>query len=108
MRREWSKPSASSPVVSDVSGHKELLKDFLRAIETDGRPYCDGVEARRSVALVQAIYESARTGRSYALANETDCPIVGPTSRLSGSPTTATAHTKTRSFMRTTPILMSF
>ena len=62
-----SNPSATSPAVSDVTGHKKLLQDFLRAIETDGRPLCDGVEGRRSVALVQAIYESARTGRAVTL-----------------------------------------
>lgn len=62
-----SNPSATSPVVSDVSGHKKLLQDFLRAIERNGRPICDGVEGRRSVALVQAIYESARTGEAVKL-----------------------------------------
>lgn len=59
--------SASSPVVSDVSGHKRILEDFLRAIETDGKPACDGYEGRRSVELVQAIYESSRTGESVTL-----------------------------------------
>lgn len=62
-----SNPSATSPVVSDVTGHKKLLEDFLRAIETNGHPLCDGVEGRRSVALVQAIYESARTGQAVML-----------------------------------------
>jgi predicted dehydrogenase len=62
-----SNPSARSPVVSDVTGHKQLLQDFLRAIETNCRPLCDGVEGRRSVALVQAIYESARTGQPVTL-----------------------------------------
>ena len=57
-------PSASSPVVSDVSGHREILADFLRAIETNGMPICDGREGRRSVALAQAVYESSRTGRA--------------------------------------------
>lgn len=58
---------ATSPVVSDVSGHKRILEDFLRAIETDGKPACDGYEGRRSVELVQAIYESSRTGESVTL-----------------------------------------
>jgi predicted dehydrogenase len=57
-------PSASSPVVSDVSGHREILADFLRAVETGGTPICDGREGRRSVALAQAVYESSRTGRA--------------------------------------------
>jgi len=62
-------PSSTSPVVSDVSGHRRILEDFLRAIETDGRPICDGYEGRRSVELVQAIYESSRTGESVTLTN---------------------------------------
>src|SRR5216683_2031121 len=41
-------PAATSPVVSDVSGHKRILEDFLRAIETDTTPLCDGREGRRS------------------------------------------------------------
>jgi predicted dehydrogenase len=53
--------SASSPLVSDVSGHRAVLQDFLQAIETGGHPFCDGREARRSVALVEAIYRAART-----------------------------------------------
>lgn len=59
--------SATSPVVSDVSGHKRILEDFLRAIETNGKPACDGHEGRRSIELVQAIYESSRTGESVIL-----------------------------------------
>lgn len=54
--------SASSPIVSDVGGHRRLIEDFLRAIETNGRPVCDGREGRRSVELIEAIYESSRTG----------------------------------------------
>jgi len=54
--------SASSPIVSDVSGHRRLIEDFLRAIETGGSPICDGREGRRSVELIEAIYESSRTG----------------------------------------------
>jgi predicted dehydrogenase len=64
---ESANPSANSPVVSDIGGHKELLKDMFRAIETNGRPVCDGAEGRRSVELVQAIYESARTGNPVDL-----------------------------------------
>lgn len=54
--------SASSPVVSDVSGHRRLIEDFLRAIETNGRPICDGPEGRRSVELIEAVYQSSQTG----------------------------------------------
>ncbi len=54
--------SASSPIVSDVGGHRRLIEDFLLAIETNTRPVCDGREGRRSVALIEAIYESSRSG----------------------------------------------
>ena len=61
--------SATSPVVSDVSGHRKILEDFIRAIERDGKPKCDGAEGRRSVKLVQAIYESSRTGEFVMISN---------------------------------------
>jgi len=51
--------SASSPVVSDIRGHQAVLEDFLRAIEQDDTPACDGHEGRRSVALVEEIYRAA-------------------------------------------------
>lgn len=54
--------SATSPVVSDVSGHKRVIEDFLESIQRGSIPRCDGREARRSVQLVQAIYKSSRTG----------------------------------------------
>lgn len=59
--------AASSPVVSDVSGHREILSDFLMAIETGGTPVCDGLEGRRSVELARAVYESSRAGRAVRL-----------------------------------------
>ncbi len=58
---ESTNPSATSPVVSDVRGHRRVLEDFLSAIRTGATPSCDGREGRRSVALVQAMYASART-----------------------------------------------
>jgi predicted dehydrogenase len=54
--------SASSPVVSDVRGHQAVLEDFLRAIQTNTTPRCDGREGRRSLALVEAIYAACKTG----------------------------------------------
>jgi UDP-N-acetyl-2-amino-2-deoxyglucuronate dehydrogenase len=55
--------SAASPVVSDASAHQRVLEDFIRAIETNGTPACDGRAARSSVELVEAVYASARAGR---------------------------------------------
>jgi len=51
--------SASSPVVGDFRGHQALIEDFLHAIEANTAPICDGLEGRRSLALVEAIYRAA-------------------------------------------------
>jgi UDP-N-acetyl-2-amino-2-deoxyglucuronate dehydrogenase len=53
---------ATSPVVSDTRGHRAIIEDFVQAIAYGGAPICDGHQARRSVQLVSAIYESSRTG----------------------------------------------
>jgi UDP-N-acetyl-2-amino-2-deoxyglucuronate dehydrogenase len=55
--------SAASPIVSDARGHQRVLEDLLSAIATSRRPRCDEREGRRSVAVVEAIYESAKSGR---------------------------------------------
>lgn len=54
--------SASSPVISDVSGHKRIIEDFMNAIDGKGPARCDGREGLRSVKVVEALYESARQG----------------------------------------------
>jgi UDP-N-acetyl-2-amino-2-deoxyglucuronate dehydrogenase len=59
--------SATSAIVTDVSGHRRIIEDFLLAIETNGTPRCDGREGRRSVELVQAIYESSRRGQPVTI-----------------------------------------
>lgn len=59
--------SSSSPIVSDVGGHKRILSDFIDAIAQNRAPRCDGVEGRRSVKLIQSIYESSRRGQALDL-----------------------------------------
>ena len=54
--------STASPVVSDCTPHQRVFEDFIRAIETNGTPACDAREGRHSVAIVEAIYRSARDG----------------------------------------------
>jgi UDP-N-acetyl-2-amino-2-deoxyglucuronate dehydrogenase len=49
--------------VADATPHRRVLEDFIRAIRTGGEPACDAREGRRSVALIDAIYRSARSGR---------------------------------------------
>ena len=57
---------ARPAVVADASGHQRVFEDFFTAIDTGRPPACDAREGRRSVALVEAIYESARTGGAVA------------------------------------------
>jgi len=45
------------------TSHKFVIADMLAAIREQRAPRTDGRAARKSVALVLAIYESARTGR---------------------------------------------
>lgn len=55
---------ARPALVADATGHQRVLEDFLAAIEINGTPACDAREGRRSVALIEAIYRSAASGRS--------------------------------------------
>lgn len=52
--------SASSPVISDARGHQGVIGDFVRAIEQDGAPECDGKEGQRSLALIEKIYHASQ------------------------------------------------
>jgi len=54
-----SNQSATSAAVTDISGHKAILEDFLHAIAHNTQPICNGHEGRRSLALVESIYNSA-------------------------------------------------
>jgi predicted dehydrogenase len=55
-----SNQSASSAAVTDISGHKAITENFLRAIATNTQPICNGREGRRSLALVESIYNAAQ------------------------------------------------
>ena len=44
--------------------HAACFRDFVQAVETRAPFRIDGASARRSVAAILAIYESARTGRT--------------------------------------------
>lgn len=46
--------------------HREQFADFIRAVRTGEQPLVDGVAGRAAVALINAVYESARTGRAVA------------------------------------------
>ncbi len=42
-----------------ATGHIAIFRDFIKALQTDGHPPIDGVEGRRSLAAVLAIYQAA-------------------------------------------------
>jgi UDP-N-acetyl-2-amino-2-deoxyglucuronate dehydrogenase len=58
--------SASSATVTDFRGHQLVLEDFLQAIENNRAPACDGLEGRRSIALIESIYRAAKTPNRVA------------------------------------------
>lgn len=59
---------SSNPAAISHVGHARQLADFVRAIETGGKPLVDGREGRRAVAVIEAIYQSAATGQTVKLA----------------------------------------
>jgi predicted dehydrogenase len=60
---------ASNPAAISHQGHARQLADFVRAAEGGGAPAVDGREGRRAVAVIEAIYESARAGRVVEVAD---------------------------------------
>ena len=53
---------ASDPAAIWGDAHKSQLADFIHSCRTGETPRVDGLEGRRAVELVLAIYESARIG----------------------------------------------
>lgn len=53
---------ASDPAAIGHHGHTMLFSDFVKAIQAGSEPAVCGREGRRSVEIICAIYESAKTG----------------------------------------------
>jgi len=53
----------SNPADISFAGHQRQIEDLILSIETGNKPLIDGVEGRKSVEIVLAIYESARSGK---------------------------------------------
>jgi predicted dehydrogenase len=66
-RQQSGSGGASNPAAISFEGHRAQLADFLEAIAAGRPPRVDGREGRRSVEIILAVYESARTGRSVRL-----------------------------------------
>jgi UDP-N-acetyl-2-amino-2-deoxyglucuronate dehydrogenase len=59
--------SSSNPTDISSDGHYILVDDLIEAIRNDRPPLISGEEARKSVDLILAIYESAQTGKEVVL-----------------------------------------
>jgi UDP-N-acetyl-2-amino-2-deoxyglucuronate dehydrogenase len=59
--------AGASPTAIGTAGHARLLADFVEAVREDRPPLVTGEEGRRSLALVLAVYESARSGQPVRL-----------------------------------------
>jgi len=59
---------ASDPIAGlKHEGHRRQIEDFIASIREDREPSIDGREGRRAVAIIEAIYQSAETGRTVTL-----------------------------------------
>ncbi len=69
IHRVEGKPStaASSATVFPVEGHIRQVANFIAAVRGQEELICDGIEGRRSLHLIAALYESARRGEEVYL-----------------------------------------
>jgi UDP-N-acetyl-2-amino-2-deoxyglucuronate dehydrogenase len=71
-RKSGNTGGASDPKAISFRGHQLQFEDFLHAIRTNGKPFVDGAEGRKSVELILAIYESSWSGRRIELPLKAD------------------------------------
>jgi UDP-N-acetyl-2-amino-2-deoxyglucuronate dehydrogenase len=58
---------ASDPIAISIEGHLAQYRDFIDAIENDREPLVNGIEGRKSLEIVLAIYRSSNEGKSVQL-----------------------------------------
>jgi len=58
---------ASSPGAINSEGHRHQFADFVSAIREDRPPSIDGAEGRAAVAIISAIYRSAKEQRAIVV-----------------------------------------
>ncbi len=73
---QFAEPTPSDETIFETHGsnpdifawnHAEYLKNVVRAIQSNSRGLVEGLDGRRSLELITAIYESAETGREVPL-----------------------------------------
>ena len=58
---------ASNPADIGFIGHQRQIEDMMHAMEAGTEPLINAEEGRKSVEIVRAIYESARSGKMVTL-----------------------------------------
>jgi UDP-N-acetyl-2-amino-2-deoxyglucuronate dehydrogenase len=58
---------AANPTNIDYANHRRNIEDFLDSLDSDDPYLLDGTEARKAIAVIEAAYESAATGRPVTL-----------------------------------------
>ncbi|HXG70982.1 MAG TPA: Gfo/Idh/MocA family oxidoreductase [Gemmatimonadaceae bacterium] len=59
--------AAVTATVADAEPHARVIADFIEAVRSGRAPMCDAHEGRKSIAIIEAIYHSARTRRAVAV-----------------------------------------
>jgi predicted dehydrogenase len=59
--------AAKDPGAVWGDAHREQLRDFIHAIETNGQPLIHGAEGRKPLEIILGVYESAKNGREVVL-----------------------------------------
>jgi len=71
IRREFTKTErgsgAADPMSIGYSNHTRNIRAFLQALDADEPYVLDATEARKSVEIIEAIYESAETGEAVTV-----------------------------------------
>ncbi len=63
---------AADPSAIGHHGHMLQIRDFVKAIKTDGTPAVDGHEGRKAVEIILAIYKAAQSGKTVKLPLKSD------------------------------------
>src|SRR6185312_14607318 len=66
-QRTGASGGSSNPAAISHVGHARQLADFVRAIQNNAAPLVDDREGRKAVQVIEAIYQSATTGRTVSL-----------------------------------------
>ena len=66
---------AADPAAIGHAAHADQFHDVIKAIKDGGSPLIDGHEGRKSVEVILAIYQAARTGKTVKLPLKKD-PVV--------------------------------